>query len=197
MLDLIVILVILIYAFNGWRRGLILSVFSILGYILSLIVAREFSPVFTKYVVLNTGFDTWLDSILSKGIRSVTQMNVPTSAVSDLATNTIINVICFFIIFAVTSMVIFNIARLVNGVGRLPVIGELNSLGGLVFGTVKGLLLIFIVLALSQIIVTTGNTQLGQKIEGTIVVKSMYHNNPILYVIKEIVPPEFQNNKFL
>ena len=192
MLDLIVILVILIYAFNGWRRGLILSVFSILGYILSLIVAREFSPVFTKYVVLNTGFDTWLDSILS-----VTQMNVPTSAVSDLATNTIINVICFFIIFAVTSMVIFNIARLVNGVGRLPVIGELNSLGGLVFGTVKGLLLIFIVLALSQIIVTTGNTQLGQKIEGTIVVKSMYHNNPILYVIKEIVPPEFQNNKFL
>ena len=197
MLDLIVILVILIYAFNGWRRGLILSVFSILGYILSLIVAREFSPVFTKYVVLNTGFDTWLDSILSKGIRSVTQMNVPTSAGSDLATNTIINVICFFIIFAVTSMVIFNIARLVNGVGRLPVIGELNSLGGLVFGTVKGLLLIFIVLALSQIIVTTGNTQLGQKIEGTIVVKSMYHNNPILYVIKEIVPPEFQNNKFL
>lgn len=197
MLDLIVVLVILLYAFNGWRRGLILSVFSILGYILSLVVAREFSPILTKYIVNNTGLDTWLDGLLSKGIRNVTQMNVPTSSVSDLATNTVINVICFFIIFAITSMVIFNIARLINGVGRLPVIGELNSLGGLVFGTAKGLILVFIVLALSQIIVNTGNTILKQKIEQTVVVEAMYDNNPILYLIKEIVPTEFQNNSFL
>lgn len=197
MLDLIVILVILLYAFNGWRRGLILSVFSILGYILSLIVAREFSPVLTKYVVLNTGVDTWLGGLLGRGVRSVTQINVPTSVVSDLATNTVINVVCFFIIFSVTSMVIFNIARLVNGVGRLPVIGELNSLGGLVFGTVKGLILVFIVLALSQIIVNTGNTIIRQKIEQTVVVETMYNNNPILYLIKEIVPTEFQNNGLL
>lgn len=197
MLDLIVILVILLYTFNGWRRGLILSVFSILGYILSLIVAREFSPILTRYVVNNTGIDNWLDGLLSKGIRNVTQMNVPTSSVSDLATNTLINVICFFIIFSITSMVIFNIARLINGVGRLPVIGELNSLGGLVFGTAKGLMLVFIVLALSQIVVNTGNTILREKIEQTIVVEAMYKNNPILYLIKEIVPTEFQNNSFL
>lgn len=189
MLDILVIIVILLYALKGWRRGFILSVFSIVGYFISLIMARAFSPKATRYLIVNTSIDNWLDSLLGDKLRSVTQMNIPTNMVTGFATETLLGVICFFVIFSITSLIIFNIGQLTKGVNRLPVIGKANRFGGLAFGTIKGLLLTFIVLALLSFVVNIGNPKLANTIKNTIVVDAMYENNPILYLISEVLEP--------
>lgn len=189
MLDILVIIVILLYAFKGWKRGLILSVFSIVGYFISLIIARAFSPRVTMYLIDNTGVDSWLDTILGDRLRGITQMNIPTKMVTGFATQTLLSVICFFVIFGITSLIIFNIGQFANGVSKLPVIGKANRFGGLAFGTIKGFLLIFIILALLSFVASIGNNNINATIKDTIVLDAMYENNPILYLISEVLEP--------
>lgn len=188
MLDILVMIIIFLYALKGWRRGFILSVFSIVGYFISLIIARAFAPTITKYLILNTNVSNWVDNLLGDKFKNVTQ--VPTTdMVTGFATETILSVICFFIIFGVTSLIIFNIGQLANGVTRLPVVGKVNRFGGMVFGTIKGFLLVFIVLALLSFVVRAGNTEIASTIDDTVVVEAMYDNNPILYLISEVLEP--------
>lgn len=189
LLDILVLVIILLYALKGWRRGFILSVFSIVGYFISLIMARAFAPKITRYLIVNTNVSSWVDNLLGDKLKNVTQINVPTNMVTGFATETILSVICFFIIFGVTSLIIFNIGQLANGVTRLPVVGKVNRFGGMVFGTIKGFLLAFIVLALLSFVVNIGNTEIASTIDNTVVVKTMYDNNPILYLISEVLEP--------
>lgn len=186
MLDFLAVIIICIYAFKGWRRGLILSILSIVGYIISLVVARAFSSDLTKFLIDNTGIDHWVDSFLGDRMRDMMQMDIPTQMVTGFATEAIVNAISFFIIFSITSMIVFNIANFLNRIGKLPVIGTLNRFGGLIFGIAKAFILIMIVLAVLSFVVNNGNAKLGESIKDTIIVDTMYHNNPILNFINGI-----------
>lgn len=189
-LDLLVIILIFIYAYKGWRRGLIFSILSIVGYIISLAMARAFSPDLTKFLIENTGVDRWLDKFLEDRIRDMMQMSIPTDMVTNMATDAILSAISFFIIFSITSMIVFNISKFLNGIGKLPVIGTLNRFGGLVLGTAKGFILIMIVLAVLSFVINNGNEKLGENIRDTVIVDTLYNNNPILNFINEIFEPK-------
>lgn len=186
MLDILLVISLVLFALNGRRRGLILSVFSIVGYLVSLVIARTFSPQMTDFVILNTGLDTWLDNLLGSQIRNAVGLNISTTMITGTATKAIIGMICFFIIFSLASMIMFRIVRFINRAGRLPIIGGFNRLGGLIFGTIKGLLLIFVILALASLVVNTGNVELAKAIENTVLVEFMYDNNPIIYFISDM-----------
>lgn len=189
MLDIVVIVAIIFYAIKGWRRGFILSIFSIVGYLISLIMARAFSPTITTYLISNTNISNWIDGVFGDRLRDAAQINISTKMFTGFATETLLSVICFFIIFAVTSIIIFNIGHLANGVTRLPVIGKANRFSGMLFGTIKGLLLVFIVLALLSFVANLGDTKIASTIENTVILNVMYDNNPILYLISEVLEP--------
>lgn len=195
MLDLLVIIVICLYGFKGWRRGLIFSILSIVGYVVSLAMAKTFSPDLTKLLIDITGVDKYLDKFLGDRISDIMQINIPTDMVTTMATQAIINAVSFFIIFSITSMIVFNITKFLNGIGKLPVIGTLNNFGGLVFGTVKGLILIMIVLAVLSFVINNGNEKLGESIKDTVIVDKLYNNNPILNFINEIFEPKEPRQK--
>lgn len=187
MWDILLIVAILLFAYNGWRRGLILSIFSIAGYFISLIVARAFSPQVTEFIMINTGIGAWMDGLLGDQIRSAAGMDIATNMITNAATKTIISVVCFFIIFTLTSLIIFKIGRLANSVGKLPLIGGINKAGGLVFGTAKGLVLIFVLLAVLSFLSTAGVKEVEETVDDTILVKLMYENNPIVYLLSEVL----------
>ena len=187
MWDLLLIVSMLLFAYSGFRRGLIISLFSIAGYFISLNVAKAFSPQVTEFIIANTQIVSWVDKFLGDKIRTASGMNIATNMITNAATKTIISVICFFIIFSLTSFIISRIARLANNVGRLPFIGGINKTGGLVFGTVKGLILIFILLAVLSFVAGAGIKDIEKTINDTLVVKLMYENNPVIYLINEVL----------
>lgn len=189
MLDIIAIAVIVLYAYKGWKRGMILSIFSIIGYIVSLAVARAYSAELTNFLIENTGIDKFIDGFLGDKIRTAVQIDLATDMMTGFATNAVINAIAFFIIFSVTSLIIFNLGKLLNGINRIPVIGKINRFGGMIFGTIKSLILIFIILAVISLVVSAGNYKLEEAISDTILVDSMYKNNPIVSVFSDLFSP--------
>lgn len=188
MFDILLVIALVLFALSGWRKGLILSVFSIVGYFVSLFIARALSPSVTDFIILNTGIDASLDNLVGNQIRNITELNIPTSMVTGFATKSIVSMICFFVIFLISSMIMSKIVRLINRAGRLPIIGQINRIGGLVFGVAKGILLTFVVLAVLTLVVNTGDVRVKKELDSTTLVKVMYENNPIVKIIKTTLP---------
>ncbi len=177
MLDILVIIVILLTAFTGWRRGIILSVFSIAGYFISLSMARTYSPKVAGYLIENDGVVNGLNNFL----------DVPMNIARNYTVGALLNVFSFVVIFFIAYLIISSIGHFVNRVNRLPIIGKVNRFGGLAFGAIKGFLLIFIVLALLSFIVNIGNSRLGSTVKNTLIVNTMYENNPVLDAVNKMI----------
>ena len=189
MLDIIVIIILALYAISGWRKGLILSIFGIVGYILSAIIAKIYSPDLTNYIINNTSIANVINEYMNKGVNNITQDVVANSAsniISDVAIKSLLGVVSFIIIFSITSLVISRVGRLINKVASLPILDGINSFGGMVFGLGKGLITTFIILAFVTFAIEVGNdNNLHESVAKTVVVKFMYDNNPIVSMVKE------------
>ena len=188
-LDVLLLLVIIFCIFNGWRQGLIIAVFNVVGYIFSIYVARIFAPKITEYLLTNTEISVYIESILSGFMGDINALDLGTGIISGFASNTILNLIAFGVVFAVSSIIISTIKKLLRGINRIPVIGKLNRIGGAVVGVGNAILIAFIVLAFTYFIATTtDNKELSKTIENTILIDILYENNPIVTLIKNNIP---------
>ncbi|AFS79711.1 putative colicin V production protein [Gottschalkia acidurici 9a] len=184
MLDIIVIVVLALYGISGWRRGLILSIFGIVGYILSAVIAKIYSPDLTNYIINNTNIANIISQYTNKGAVA----NPATNIISDMAVKSFLSIVTFMVIFFITSLIISRIGRLINKVASLPILDGINSFGGMAFGLCKGLIITFIILAFVTFAIEIGNdNNLNESIAKTVVVKFMYDNNPIVRLIENIV----------
>lgn len=188
-LDILLLLVIIFCIFNGWRQGLIIAVFNIVGYIFSIYMARAFAPKITAYLITNTEISKYIETILSSFIGDINALDLGTGIISGVASNTILNLIAFGLIFAMSGIIISIIKRFLSGINRIPVIGKLNRIGGAIIGIGNALILTFIVLAFTYFIATTtDNKELSKAIENTILIDVLYENNPIVTLIENNIP---------
>ena len=188
-LDVLLLLVIIFCIFNGWRQGLIITVFNIVGYIFSIYVARIFAPKVTTYLITNTDISKHIETILSSFMGDINSLDLGTGIISGFASNTILNLIAFGVIFAISGIIISIIKRFLRGINRIPVIGKINRIGGAIVGVGNALLIVFIVLAFTYFIATTtDNKELSKTMENTILIDILYENNPIVSLIKNNIP---------
>ncbi|QZY55115.1 CvpA family protein [Crassaminicella profunda] len=104
---------------------------------------------------------------------------------SDILARMFIDFISIIIIFFVIKIVLFIVGHLLDGIATLPVLKQFNCLGGVLFGFLKGLLIVFIFLAV--ITPFTAMTHSGIFIEGlekSILAKTLYYNNPIIGILQ-------------
>ena len=110
-------------------------------------------------VLTNVSLPAPLDSILQVNLENLvygTQGAVTT--VSDYVSQTIlqasINIICFLVCFAGLYIVISLALNLIRAVFRFPVLKQLDSLAGGVFGLLRGILLCLVVFTLIPLVQT-------------------------------------------
>lgn len=149
----IIILIILLYGlFSGLMRGGVLQLFSLVGFIIAIIVARLFS------------------SDLADIISSI----IPTDNGAWLI---LYNVISFMIIYIVVRLIIRKIASVLNIVTKLPVIGFLNRIIGALLGFVQMYLVSFVIIIILFLIPMENVKEL---IEGSRVAMYMVNSTPVL-----------------
>lgn len=100
----------------------------------------------------------------------------------------IINGIAFVISFVITIIIVKLILYAVDILTELPVVGTLNRLGGLLLGSVQGLLWIWI---LFLIVTLLCNTSVGAYLMKTIqedtILKWIYDRNYLMHIIMKIL----------
>lgn len=154
----IILLIILAYGtLKGFTRGGVLQLFSLIGFVVALIVARIYSSD--------------LGNIISTIIPS-----------SDPATDSAVwtmfyNAIGFTLLFFLVQLIIRKIASMLNLFTKLPVIGFLNRIMGAVLGFVQLYLVSFVILIL-LLLTPIGNTK--ELIEESSLAMYMFNSTPVL-----------------
>lgn len=110
-------------------------------------------------VLSNVQLPAPLDSILQVNLENLVYgTQGAASTVSDYVSQTIlqssINIICYVICFAVLYVVITAVLNLIRAVFRFPVLKQLDSLCGGVFGLLRGLLICLVIFTLVPLVET-------------------------------------------
>ena len=104
-----------------------------------------------------------------------------------VATNlsiTAIKIVTLIVLFIVIRIILSILKIIINAIASLPVINSANKIGGIIYGLLEALLIIYVALAIAMAISTiTGNTNILAYINESTIGKMMFNNNIVLKII--------------
>lgn len=201
-LDLIVILIIALFTFIGYKQGLIKTAIKITSFFIAIIIALILYKPVSALIIKNTTIDdkiesTIIEKITPEGMKAEDEASEATkipqgfikeanNTIKDTAetiTVKIIEVCTVLILYLISRIVLKFIAVLGDLIAKLPILKQFNKLGGTIFGALKGLLIVYVILAVVYLISPLLKENATKSIDETILTKAMYNNNIITKII--------------
>lgn len=201
-IDLIIIAIVLLFTFLGYKRGLIKVAIRLCTFFIAIIVAFMFFKPITNLVIENTKIDesiqtTITDRILPEGSSQDEKVDlgnkIPSiilkngeETVKDIAesfSNTIISVSCFLIIFIFVKIVLRFVTALADLIAKLPILKQFNKLGGTLYGILEGLFIVFVGLTIISFIAPLLDASVLDSINNSYIGSILYNNNILLKFI--------------
>lgn len=212
-LDLIVVGIILLSTFLGYKKGLIGVAFKIVSFVIAIVITLILYIPVSNLVINHTEFDETIEhAIIEKlSISNIetdkelkkedtnmpavivdyinhaikdsvvtTQNSLVESVARDLAIN-IVKIGVMIVLFIVAKIALLFAKALIEGIAKLPILKQFNEIGGIAYGILRGLLVIYVVLVVvSLLIPTLHNDGILKTINETMLCKALYNNNIIL-----------------
>ncbi|WP_397539551.1 CvpA family protein [Rummeliibacillus pycnus] len=166
MVDLIIIILLFAGLVSGARRGLVVQLIQMVGFLISIIVAYLYYKPLAEKLVL------WIP------YPSVDQNTTLKFAVEQLdISQTFYQLLAFALIFFVVKFAIQIVASLFDFLRHIPILGGLNRILGGVLGFIEAYLLIFIVLYVLALIPIEG---VQKYVDASFLTKLMLEYTPII-----------------
>ncbi len=213
-IDLVIVAIIALCVLVGYHKGLTGSLLKIVSFVLALIIAFIlFKPV-SNFIIDKTDWDENLEQAIRESILKddgktddETQKEKMPEVITDYINNAvekagneaktaivdstardvsvmIINIAVAIALFIVSKIILLLVKGLANLLTKLPVIKQFDKLGGIIFGILQSLVIIYIVLAIisfaSPMMSETGIIEGLQK---SYIGSNMYNNNLLLKII--------------
>lgn len=213
LLDLIVIGIILLSTFLGYKKGLIGVAFKIVSFVIAIVITLILYVPVSNLVINNTQWDetiqyaiveklsisnieenkeikkeeTNMPAVIVDYINGAikdtvvsTQNNIVEAVSRDLAIN-IIKIGVMIVLFILAKIALIFAKALVEGIAKLPILKQFNEIGGIAYGILRGILVIYVILVIvSLLIPVLNNDGILRTINETMLCKMLYNNNIIL-----------------
>lgn len=122
-----------------------------------------------------------LGTILQQASNNIVQ------TLSHEITYKIISVVVFFGLFAIIRLLLFIIRGYMEWISDLPFLDIINSTGGMIYGIISGIFLIYMGLAIISLLMPVyGNTSIVIAIQESILGSRMFNHNILLGMIFKI-----------
>ena len=96
----------------------------------------------------------------------------------------ITNIVVLLAIFIIIRAILLLLTFISDIITSLPLIKQFNEVGGVVYGIIKGLLIVYVILAIVfLIIMISGKGTLSEIISSSYITKFFYNNNILLNMI--------------
>jgi len=200
--DLIIIAIILLFTFLGYKRGLIKVAINLCTFVIAIIVAFVFYKPIANIVIDNTNIDETIesaivDNILPEGISADEEVDLSNDlpsivlknsentvqSISNSISNTLIETACLFVIFIVVKIALKFVTILADLIAKLPILNQFNKLGGTIYGVLEGLFIVLAVFAIISLIAPLLDSSFVNSINDSQLGSILYNNNIILKFI--------------
>lgn len=211
-IDLIILAVILLCTFIGYKRGLIGVVFKIISFFIAILLAFILSGPISNWIMENTTIaqnmenaivekfideDVETKEVDKEDINNTSQIvvdyinkqttevkNAGIKSIAKQITETAIRVVVMIAIYIVTKIILFFFRKFAEALGELPLIKQFNKLGGTIYGILEGLLIVYVILAaLSLLAPMINNGSIFEMINASIIGSFMYNYNILLNIL--------------
>lgn len=143
--DLVILIVVAVFMFLGYKRGLIGTILNFFQYVIILFLSIKLSPMVSNILIKTFKLDAViLDWVYSnpdviKGVISSLSDTILQNVVGR-----IISVISFILLFIVLKLIISIIISIINKIAEIPIVNEVNKLGGIILGAIEGVMIVYI-----------------------------------------------------
>ena len=211
-IDIILIALMAISIFLGYKKGLVKVAVKLCAFIIAVIVTIVtlifYKPV-SNLIINNTGIDEKIQSIIiENGTKELeeadeeekknllesmqsyvgnaiaeTQNEIVESVAQELSVR-LIDILSMVGLFIATRIVLILLVLVSDLITNIPIIKQFNELGGVIYGVIRGLAVIYVILAIVFLIVSmNANSGIVNIINSSIITKFMYQNNILLHII--------------
>ncbi len=102
----------------------------------------------------------------------------------------LLRALCFFLLFAALMIVVSFVARAISHIFKLPILKQMNGIGGALVGAVEGAVLVLVAVTVVQLIATSSKPDAAitqTDVENTILVSAIANVNPITGALQSIL----------
>ena len=208
-LDLVVLGIILLNVFICYQKGLVKLAVGLVAVFISIILAlilykpvsnlviekTEIDDKIEKTIIENftseqeseaeiddNGFMKYIEQYVDDAVNK-TKNEIVTEAAGTIAVK-VINIGVIIAIFVIARLILILLTFITDLITELPIIKQFNDVGGVLYGIIKALLIIYVLLAIAFFIVyISGNTTISEAISNSYITKFFYNNNILLNII--------------
>ena len=128
------------------------------------------------------GFMKYIESYVDDTVNK-TRNEIVIEASGTIAVK-VINVGAMLGIFIIARVILILLTFVADIITGLPILKQFNEVGGVLYGIIKSLLIIYVILAILFFIVyITGNTTISDAIANSFITKFFYEHNLLLTII--------------
>ena len=188
--DIILIAVLALSVFLGYKKGLIELSISLCAVVISIVATMVLYRSITNLVINTTSIDEKIEQTITSSLSSKDgtlnqiQNEILPSTAKELSVS-IVRAGVMLILYIVLRIALRFVTALANLVAKLPVLDQFNKAGGLAFGAIRGIALIYVALLLISFFGQVNpQNAVNKEIEKSIISKEMYKYNIISLFIK-------------
>lgn len=139
-----------------------------------------------KIIDENSGIPKPIVNYLNDNVGEYAQneKNEIITQVSKKAADIIVNLACIIIIYIIAKILLKILTILLDIVSKIPLIKQCNELGGIIYGIIEAILVIFIILTIISVVSTLiGDYGISNMILESHIGRFLYNNNLFLNLI--------------
>ena len=200
--DILIIAILIINIIIGYKKGLVNVIFNIFAFLIAIIITFIAYKPISEIIIKNTNiYDNIKSTIINNSNKDVKEneneneeslQKYIQDATEEVKTNTTeliaeniakksIEIITGIIVFIVTRILLILLKFVTEAVANLPIIKQLNEIGGFGYGLAKGLIIIYIILTIMFLVISiNGNKKIVDTLNASYITKFLYDNNIIV-----------------
>ncbi len=208
-LDILVVAVILINVYLCYKKGLVNLAVGLIAVFVAIILSVILYKPVSNLIIENTELDENIKNYIiekfsaevpeNAEVKYVGPLNYLEKYVGDTVNKTqneivydsadtlaikIINVISLLGIFLVARIALFALTFVADAITSLPILKQLDDVGGIIYGIIKSLLIIYVILAIVFFINSiASNDAISNTISNSYITKFFYEHNLLLNLL--------------
>ena len=210
-IDIVIVAIIALCLFLGYRRGLTGSLLKILSFVLAIVIAFIlFKPV-SNLVINHTNWDDslktsieqfitektstpeeksslpqvivdYIDETMAQSVNEAKEVAIENTAQS--VTNLIVNAGVWIAVFIIARILLIFIIFITALIAKLPVIKQFDKLGGILYGILEAFVILYVLLAIISFIAPMiNNAEFIDALNKSFIGSMLYNNNILLKIL--------------
>ena len=194
--DIIIIAIILLSTFLAYKKGLITLAIQLVSVIIAVVLTLILYKPVSNVIINVTGIDEMIQNAILEEANDIMTNNqenanqvvesIQNNMLPETARTISINIIqgaVILILYVIIRIILRFVTALANLVAKLPILNQFNKLGGVIYGILRGLLIVYILLLLVNV---SGEIDAKNKVYTTVeesYIGKMMNENNILSVL--------------